>query len=69
MQRAVRILDMPVVLVRRVAAPIAARGVNLDQHQPMDRRTRRQQVVDLAADVVPSANAPAHRSGRISHGA
>ena len=54
------IADMNIVLVWRVAAPIAAGRVDLNQHEPMHRRAGRQNIVDLAADIIAAANAGGH---------
>ncbi len=43
-----------------VAAPVAAGRVDLDEHQAMDGRAGRQQIVDLAAGVVAAADGNRH---------
>ena len=54
------VFDVDIVFVRGIAAPVAAGCVNFDQHDAMHRRAGRQQVVDLAADVVAPADADRH---------
>ena len=62
-QRPVRLFDVHVVLVRRIRTPVAAGCIDLDQDEPLHRRTRWQQVVYLPADVISTPDRNRHAFG------
>src|SRR5689334_13490882 len=50
------ILDMNIMFVRRITAPVSARRIYFHQYESMYWRPRRQQIIDLATHVVAPAN-------------
>src|SRR5258708_7444957 len=54
--RAVLVRFMDIVLVRRVARPVAARSVDLHDHQTVTWEAGRDDAIDLACGIIATAN-------------